>query len=238
MPKFAIWPIYDSKSLKQRSCRRPRYGEVIRLCAKWGRGKTKRLLLLKNFEIWDEVTDSQTVPGGFRGVGRTDALLSGPQTGARINTTKSIRKYKLNTKSAPVFNAVILHAIIKSHKIFDLLFPFLLLPLLLLDSINSLMEVEHYRRTNGTVNKNTRVTQNFEEKNSYSPMWARSEIFNLSSHPCNPAQETTIHVVQCFYCRMHLFSLLLHYYWCVRTHTQTNKHLLHEKHKTTKLVRC
>lgn len=28
---------------------------------------------------------------------------------------------------------------------------------------------------------------------TYSPMWARSEIFNLSSHPCNPANNETNH---------------------------------------------
>lgn len=46
---------------------------------------------------------------------------------------------------------------VKSNRAFklireDLLFPFLLLPLLLLDTINRLMEVEHLRRREGSVN--------------------------------------------------------------------------------------
>lgn len=44
-------------------------------------------LFLENFEIWDEVTDSQSIPGSFGGVGGTNTLLGGSQTGYqnRIN---------------------------------------------------------------------------------------------------------------------------------------------------------
>ncbi len=41
-------------------------------------------LVLKNFEICDKVTDSQTVASSFGGVGRTDPLLCGSQTGKQI----------------------------------------------------------------------------------------------------------------------------------------------------------
>jgi len=37
-------------------------------------------LALKNLEIWDKVTDSQTVASRFGGVGRTDSLFSRSQT--------------------------------------------------------------------------------------------------------------------------------------------------------------
>lgn len=75
----------------------------------------------------------------------------------------------------------------------DSLFPFLLLPLLLLDTVHSLMEVEHWKRIEGAAHVSLN-TANSKSQNGYSPMWARSEIFTLSSHPCNPAVKTTKHL--------------------------------------------
>lgn len=70
--------------------------------------------------------------------------------------------------------------------------------------------------------------QHIRLNKSYSPMWARSEIFNLSSHPCNPANNETNHphhlptdnipcksgIIATFVCRY----LTMHWI-CANTHT-------------------
>ncbi len=62
--------------------------------------QNKNSLVLKNLEIWDKVTHSQAIACSFGGVGRTDTLFSGSQTGEKIKNTTliTIINYLFNRK--------------------------------------------------------------------------------------------------------------------------------------------
>lgn len=106
-----------------------------------GNERSNSSLVLKHFEIGDKVAHSESIASGFGWVGGTNALLGGSQTGYKENEERNQNPLEHNHKLQ-----VLMTRKSKWNNRWlkeDLLFPFLLLSLLLLDAINSLMEIKH-----------------------------------------------------------------------------------------------